>query len=154
MPVAQGTTSWRYGMPEDAAFLAVWNHRLIREEGHRNTMTLLELENRMKGWLERNEYKAVVFSFDGTASAYGLFRIDPDSIYLRQFYVAGECRRRGIGRAAMQILQNEIWPKNVRLLVEVLCSNARAIAFWKAVGYRDYSLALEIMPENRKGAPS
>jgi predicted acetyltransferase len=33
------------------------------------------------------------------------------------------------------------------LTVDVLLKNTAAIAFWRAVGYKDYCLALEILPE-------
>jgi len=55
-------------------------------------------------------------------------------------------RREGIGRAAMAILREQIWPRDVRLTVEALCANHRAVEFWRAMGYRDHSLLLEIMP--------
>jgi ribosomal protein S18 acetylase RimI-like enzyme len=56
-------------------------------------------------------------------------------------------RRRGIGREAVTILREQIWPRDRRLTVEVLVGNEPAVAFWQAVGYVPYSLALEIMPE-------
>jgi hypothetical protein len=36
---------------DDCALLAELNHRLILDEGHRNRMTVPELEQRMRGWL-------------------------------------------------------------------------------------------------------
>jgi hypothetical protein len=33
------------------------------------------------------------------------------------------------------------------MTVEALCANTAGVAFWKAMGYREYSLFLEIMPE-------
>jgi hypothetical protein len=56
-------------------------------------------------------------------------------------------RRAGIGRRAFEILGREVWPRSVRLTVDVLCANQSGIAFWRSVGYRDYCLTLEIMPE-------
>jgi ribosomal protein S18 acetylase RimI-like enzyme len=47
----------------------------------------------------------------------------------------------------VEILRSKIWPKNKRLTVEVLVQNEAAVAFWRAVGYKDYSLTLEILPE-------
>ena len=44
-----------------------------------------------------------------------------------------------------------LWPKTKRLTVEVLTQNQSTVAFWRAMGYRDYSLALEIMPRKRRG---
>jgi len=31
--------------------------------------------------------------------------------------------------------------------VDVLCGNTAGIDFWRSVGYRDYSLTMEIMPK-------
>ncbi len=59
----------------------------------------------------------------------------------RQLFVRRDLRRTGIGRAAMTILREHIWPKNVRLTVEVLSANQTGTAFWHSVGYKDYSTA-------------
>jgi len=37
--------------------------------------------------------------------------------------------------------------KDKRLTVSVLVNNAAAVAFWRAVGYRDYCLTMEILPD-------
>ncbi len=137
--------AWRYALDADLGLLAEWNHKLIRDEGHRNPMTVAQLAERMKEWLQ-GEYQAVIFS-DGQPVAYALFRNENRLIYLRQLFVRRDRRRCGIGREALTILRQEIWPSNIRLTVDVLCKNAEAIAFWRRVGYRDYSLTLEIMPE-------
>ncbi len=54
----------------------------------------------------------------------------------------------GIGRKAMDLLRSKIWPKGTRLTVEVLVKNDAGVAFWRAVGCTDYSLTLEILPED------
>ena len=137
--------NFRTATQNDCALLAELNHQLIRDERHRNPMTVAELEERMKSWLA-TEYEAVIFEDGGEVVAYALYRREPEKIYLRQLFVARNRRRQGIGRQAMELLRAQIWPKNKRLTVEVLIHNTAAIAFWRAVGYRDYSLALEIMP--------
>ena len=136
--------TWRYASGADLGLLAEWNHRLIRDEGHRNPMTIEQLAERMKEWLQ-GEYQAVIFS-DGEPAAYALFRKEDELIYLRQLFVHRARRRQRIGRESFAILRREIWPANVRLTVDVLCQNDSALAFWRSVGYRDYSLTLEIMP--------
>ena len=108
-------------------------------------MTVPELVRRMKSWLA-SDYAAVLFEKDGAVIAYAVYAEQPERIYLRQLFVMRNRRRRGIGRQAIEILRTKIWPKNKRLTVEVLVSNTAATAFWRAVGYRDYSLMLEIMP--------
>lgn len=125
--------------------LAELNSQLIQDEGHRNKMSLAELETRMKGWLE-TEYTAQIFEIASEPIAYALYREQGSEIYLRQLFVDRNRRRQGIGRAAIAILRTNIWPKNKRLTVDVLTHNTVAIDFWRAVGYRDYCLTLEAMP--------
>jgi len=129
----------------DCALLAELNQQLIRDEGNRNPMTVPELEQRMKGWLT-SEYAAVIFENYSEAVAYALYCEQPEEIYLRQLFVARKRRRQGIGRQAVEILRTKIWPANKRLTVGVLVQNTAALAFWRAVGYKDYSLTLEILP--------
>ena len=129
----------------DVPLLAELNHQLIRDEGHRNPMTVPELEERMHGWLA-TEYQVIIFEDDAGVVAYTLYRDDGPGIYLRQFFVARHRRRQGLGRQAMQILLNDIWPKHIHLTVEALWRNPAAIEFWKAVGFSEYCLSLEILP--------
>lgn len=138
--------NFRRATLNDCALLAELNHQLILDEGHRNRMTVPELEQRMKGWLA-SEYAAVLFENSGEVVAYALYREQPEEIYLRQLFVVRNRRRQGIGRQAVEILRSKILPKNKRLTVEVLVQNEAAVAFWRAVGYKDYSLTLEILPE-------
>jgi predicted acetyltransferase len=145
--------NFRKATESDCALLAELNHQLIRDEGHRNAMTVPELEQRMKDWLA-SEYAAVLFENDGEVVAYALYREQPEEIYLRQLFVVRHRRRQGLGRAAFEILRTKIWPKDKRLTVEALTQNQPAIAFWRAVGYQDYSLKLEIMPGTRFGGAS
>jgi GNAT superfamily N-acetyltransferase len=128
---------------DDCPLLAELNHELIRDEGHRNPMTVPELEQRMRGWLS-GEYRAVIFEDGGEVVAYGLYREQPEEIYLRQLFVVRHRRRQGIGRRAVGILRAQVWPKARRLTVDVLVANQGGIAFWRSVGYTDYALSLEI----------
>jgi ribosomal protein S18 acetylase RimI-like enzyme len=78
--------------------------------------------------------------------AYALYLEKPGATHLRQLFVARNYRRQGIGRRAVELLHKHILPQGQRLTVEVLTQNVSAVAFWRAVGYKDYSLMLEIMP--------
>ena len=132
---------------DDCPLLTELNHQLIRDEGHRNAMTVTELEQRMRGWLA-SEYRAVLYEDGGEVVAYVLFREQPEEIYLRQLFVVRHRRRQGLGRRAVEILRSQVWPKTKRLTLDVLVANTSGVAFWRAVGYRDYALTLEIMPES------
>ena len=137
--------NYRRATENDRSLLAELNHQLIRDEGHRNRMTVHELEQRMKNWLA-GEYAAILFEIADEVVAYALYREQPEEIYLRQLFVVRQQRRKGIGRQAFDILRSKIWPNNKRLMVEVLVQNEGAAAFWRAMGFRDYCLSLEIMP--------
>ena len=138
---------YRHANESDFDLLAKWNHQLIQDEGHRNQMTVAQLRERMAGWLRSRMYRAIVFSIDNNDTAYVLYREGPTEIYLRHLFVSKEYRRQGVGRKAIDIVRNEIWPKGKRMVVEVLVANTAAVEFWRAVGYKDYSMTMEIMPE-------
>jgi ribosomal protein S18 acetylase RimI-like enzyme len=69
------------------------------------------------------------------------------------FFVARDKRCGGIGRECVKILFSQVWPKDKRITVDVLCQNEGAIAFWRAIGFTDYCLALEIYPDLRTKIP-
>lgn len=139
----------RFATSNDTARLAEWNHQLIRDEGHRNPMNVAQLEERMRGWL-KGEYRAVIFEEKSEWVAYALYREETKEIYLRQLFVERGRRRQGIGRRAVEILRNTIWPKDKRLTVAVLTKNVEGVAFWRAAGYADYCLEMEIMPKQAR----
>src|SRR5215510_1090273 len=125
--------TFRRATLDDCALLAELNHQLIRDEGHRNRMTVPELEQRMKGWLA-SEYAGVIVEDAEEVVAYALYREQPEEIYLRQLFVARNLRRQGTGRRAVEIPRSNFWPPNKRLTVDVLVQNAAAISFWHALG--------------------
>jgi ribosomal protein S18 acetylase RimI-like enzyme len=143
---------YRRATVEDAQILGELNHLLIQDEGHRNPMKVSELVNRMRSWL-KTEYQASIFEDNSGVVAYALYREEKDHIYLRQFFVARQKRRGGIGRECVNILFSQIWPKDKRITLNVLCQNHGAIAFWRAVGFTDYCLTLEIYPDLRTKMP-
>ena len=106
-------------------------------------MTLAELEARMRRWLG-GRYVATLFERDGRTVAYALWREEPDWIYLRHFFVDRAARRMGIGRLAMRMLAEDVWPQGKRVRVEVLVGNETGIAFWRSLGFQDYCLTLEM----------
>jgi GNAT superfamily N-acetyltransferase len=137
---------YRVASAADAVLLARMNRQLIADEGHRNRLTLPELEERLRQWLA-TEYTAIIFEQDTTPVAYALFRPEAASIYLRQFFVARQYRRQGLGRQAMQLLLSDVWPAGWRITLEVLVHNQRGQAFWHAVGFQDYAITLEMLRE-------
>jgi predicted acetyltransferase len=89
----------------------------------------------------------VLFEDGNEVVAYALYCEQPEEVYLRQLFVVRNRRKQGIGRQAFELLRSKVWPANKRLTVDVLVHNACAVSFWRAVGCKDYSLTLEILPE-------
>ncbi len=142
--MSQDTLCFRTATVADAPVLGRLNHLLIRDEGHRNPMGVDALVERMRGWLANDGYEALL-GFDGdNLVAYVLWRDEPDCVYLRQIFVQREHRRQGVARHLM-LSMFERWPDK-RLTVDVLAGNARALAFWRRMGYRDYAVLLERLP--------
>ncbi len=132
---------YRTASEGDLPLLAEFNQQLINDEGCPNPMSVAELENRMRAWLIR-AYAAVLFLSDGSVVGYALYRNDDTGIFLRQFFICRAERRKGLGRAAVDLLFGRVWPDGAAISLEALCANKAAIAFWHAVGFEDYALTL------------
>ncbi len=133
---------YRFTTIHDARVLARMNQQLIRDEGHRNAMSVTELEERMAGWLQ-GEYQAILFEDREGVAGYALFKRETEWVYLRQFFIQPERRQMGIGRAAMKWLLANAWNNAPRIRLEVLIGNTAGIAFWRSLGFADYCLTME-----------
>ena len=140
---------YRIATAADAHLLAPMNHRLIRDEGHRNSMSVAELETRMQAWLD-SEYQVVLFEDEQGIAGYALYKREPDWIYLRQFFVQSDRRRRGIGAAAMTWLLENVWNDAPRVRLDVLVGNTEGIEFWRSLGFADYCVTMEKLVASRK----
>jgi GNAT superfamily N-acetyltransferase len=139
---------FRLASVADAEALGALNAQLIRDEGHRNAMTVPELVDRMASWL-RGEYEGVLVEEDandagGEIVGHALFRREPDSIYLRQIFVRVEDRRQGLSRSMIEWLMTNAWQSAARVRIEVLVGNATGREFWHALGFRDYCITMEM----------
>ena len=137
---------------EEIPLLAQMNRQLVEDEQHRHRLMSNQwLEERMRQLMAAG-YEAALFEIEGRFVAYALYRQHPDhedSLYLRHFWVDRSLRRQGVGRAAMRILKNVIWPAEKRITVEVLIDNETARSFFQAAGFKPYSLELELPASER-----
>jgi predicted acetyltransferase len=109
-------------------------------------MNIAELTERMRGFLAAT-YKAILFEEDGEVRAYALYHpYEESDLYLRQFFVVRGKRRVGLGREAVRLLFDEIFPPEARIIVTALSHNQRAIAFWSEVGFDQYCVSFERLP--------
>jgi GNAT superfamily N-acetyltransferase len=140
--LSSSTVRYRNATAADAPVLAQMNHRLIRDEGHRNRMSVSELGERMRSWLD-GEYQAVLFEDEQGAVGYALYKREPEWVYVRQFFIQPERRRQGIGRAAWAWLRENPWREAPRIRLDVLVGNTSGIAFWRSLGFEDYCITME-----------
>jgi GNAT superfamily N-acetyltransferase len=141
---ADGLT-FRVAAAADLPQLASWNKQLIDDEGHDNTMSPEELVVRMRNWLT-TEYQALIFEHQAAPVAYALLRDAPEWVHLRQFFVARDRRRRGIGAHAVALLRDSVFPPDKPIIVEAMAWNHPALSFWRAVGFADRYVGLESRP--------
>jgi RimJ/RimL family protein N-acetyltransferase len=139
---------YRIATLADVPLLARMNQHLREDEQSRWVLTMAQLESRMRGLLD-DDYTAVIFENSETAVAYALYQPVEGGIYLRQFFVSRDYRRRGIGREAIHLLMSDVWPPNARLTLDVLVHNQRAAAFWKAIGFSEYAITLELVQNTK-----
>lgn len=138
----------RLAGPKDSRILAEMNEQLIVDQAHENVLRGEQLVDRMASWLN-GEYEAALGSVDGRPALYALWRPEGDNaIYLRQFFVARNFRRLGLGKTAIDLLRADHWPAHCRVSLEVLIHNEKGIAFWRSVGFRDYSITMKTQTES------
>ena len=134
---------FRFATESDVSRLAKMNQELILDEGHRNKMTLPELEQRMSDFLCK-EYDSIIVSLGQNDIGYALYRQDPEWLYLRQIFIIKTMRHKGFGRRFIEWLKNNPWKDCKRIRTDVLVGNIDGIKFWKAVGFREYCITLEM----------
>lgn len=142
--------NYRKATLDDVPLLAKLNRMLTEDEDHRNQhKSEVWFEERMEKFL-KGDYEAVLFEIEGDVAAYALYRNHPeheDTVYLRQIFVCRNYRKQGIGRKSMEILLKEILPPKTRMTLDVLTHNETAIAFYKSIGFKEYSIEMEISSE-------
>lgn len=133
---------WREATDADVALLAGMNRQLREDEAPLAEPLRVNFEARMRGWLA-GEYSAVLFELDDRPVGYALWRDNEGrGVYLRQFFVARERRRQGLGRRAFELLSSEVLPPGTDITLEVLEQNPVGLAFWQALGFGAYARTL------------
>ena len=138
-------------VPGDIPLIARWNTQLHEDEGF-TPMSIDAAENRLRRWLETRRFQAVVFVVEDKAIGYLLYESRPvhddqrsnESIYLRQFFISRDSRRKGLGTAAINTFLREVAPSNARLVLEVKTSNSGGHQFWKNLGFQSVSTFYEL----------
>lgn len=121
---------------DDVPQLALLNKQLIEDEKSNNPMSLKELEERMSGFLN-TEYNAYFFLVENAVVGYALVKHTCEPLYLRQFLIAREYRKKRYGTEAFRLLLEYLAID--RLDIEVLPWNERGMRFWESCGFKEIS---------------
>src|SRR5689334_7843837 len=134
----------RPALEADVPLLAELNRQLIADQGHDSAAGPAELAARMRHWLGGAQRVAVAEE-DGVPVGYAVWREDEhDGVYLRHLFVAREHRRGGVGRRMVTELLAGWAGREIKL--DVLRHNARALAFWQAMGFTAHATVLRHKP--------
>ena len=111
---------------DDAQVLADMNHDLIEDEKAETALNRSQLLERMIGFLQ-SDYRAYLFVADDKTVGYALCNTQRVPIYLRQFFICREERRKGYGKQAFHTLLRHLDVKEIDL--DVYVWNQPGIAF-------------------------
>lgn len=121
---------------ESLALLARMNKELREDEQIDNYLTDDEITERMRGFLNENSgYAAYLFIEGGDTMGYALVFLNEEPLYIRQFYIRRESRRKGYGSEGIRLLKETMNTGSFDL--EVLVWNTAALEFYRSVGFKD-----------------
>lgn len=128
----------------EAELLATLNFQLDEDEPHPYPLPRPALAERMARWIETGEYEVLLFRRGDRVIGYAAWRAEDRGAYLRHFFICRDQRRQGWGRAAMKLLRRDVFPKDRPVQIEAAIGNTGGIAFWRAIGFADFGLSMEL----------
>lgn len=120
------------------------NRQLDEDEPHPHPLPLPALAARMARWLDSGEYQVLLFRNGDQPIGYAVWRAEEFGTYLRHFFICRDWRGQGWGRAAIQRLCRDVFPRDCPVYIDAAVGNKGAIAFWHAAGFQDYSINMEL----------
>ena len=130
---------------QDVPKLALMNKHLIEDEKSNNPMGVAELECRMSGFIN-DEYTAYFFIEDDTILGYALIMHTSTPLYLRQFYIERDFRRKHYGTQAFHQLMEYLHADTID--IDVLPWNERGLLFWTNCGFEGTCISMRYRNES------
>jgi len=121
---------------KDVNQLALLNKQLIDDEKSDNPMNIKELEERMISFLT-SSYDAYFFVIEENIIGYALVKNTCTPLYLRQFLIDRNYRKKHYGTKAFNALMEYLNVDSID--IEVLSWNERGILFWESCGFQEIS---------------
>ncbi|MFM0305228.1 GntR family transcriptional regulator [Paraburkholderia sediminicola] len=146
----QGRLKLRAHQREDLPLLARMNRELADDEGHRNPMSVAQLEERFTRFIDQEGWSVDLFTLDDEVIGYATHRYEPNPaepcgrhIYLRHFYIVRHRRRGGTGHVAFDELVRERFRPGERIFLEAIENNPGGKIFWLRTGFTAYGTIME-----------
>jgi RimJ/RimL family protein N-acetyltransferase len=124
----------------DVSLLAGMNGQLIEDERANNSMNTGQLKERMTEFLNSG-YKAYFFLQENFVVGYGLCDMNKSPIYLRQFFIKREERRKHYGKEAFEALLHHL--KTNEIEIDVYEWNEAGIRFWQSLGFKNQYIRMK-----------
>jgi GNAT superfamily N-acetyltransferase len=129
----------------DIPELARLNKALADEESYDVARSLDELTERMQRFLV-GPYEAYFIVDSGADAGYVLVNSRVEPLYIRQFYVKPQHRKKGVGRRAVEAIIRQY--KTDKIDVEVMAWNHLGMKFWQGVGFKHRTNGLRLSVES------
>ena len=117
---------------KDVPLLAKLNKLFFEEEKSETNLSLPHLEARMSSYLS-SHFGAFLFREGEKIVGYALCDKSKTPVYLRQFYISRDERRKGYGRQAFRLLLDKLDIQDAD--IEVYHWNDIGSAFWSSLGF-------------------
>ncbi len=129
---------------DDCPALALMNRQLIDEGQQTNTMTVSELESRLRDWFQNGTYTGYSFKLNDEIIGYAL--VDLSEMWVRHFFISREHRRKGYGKEAVGLLFEQLGVDKIGL--SCMTDNVPGQAFWRSFNHEIFSVKFKIRKPN------
>jgi len=135
----------------DISLVANWNMQLHEDESS-TPISRDAVEDRYRRWLRGAKFKGVIILVEAQPVGYIIYEyraVQPDfrdreSVYIRQFFVAREARRRRFGTTAFLKFLETTVPSGVCVKLNVKASNPSGQLFWESLGFEPENIEYEL----------
>lgn len=106
---------------------------------------------RIQRWFDAGTFQGAIFLVDEKAIGYLLYEHRPvhvdlrasESVYIRQFFISRESRRKGHVTKAFETFLRELVPEQASVSLDVKVSNPSGQRFWETLGFVAKRIAYE-----------
>lgn len=141
----------RIATSADSEYLLEMSYQLLEDEGLEEDISMIERQAVLQEWIE-DGWSILLILKDHQIAGYMIYRKQREefpsheqTVFVREFFVRREYRRRGVGRSAFELIVNEYIPRDVTITLNVPAANHTALRFWQEKGFEVFSTTLRLV---------